>query len=255
MYGLMILDRYRDSIIGKEEKNMDGNVGYNQGKIEELQEKVSTVSGQVGSIVAEQLEDKVVNRMATVWYAPQAVEFFANFKTTVKQLGTSLTEMFNAYCNVLTEAGNVWAEYTGGNKVTAKKVADINIDIKVDVIKAADDANNVFINEGGADSVVNGLPEVESSIRSGLSALETELEAEVAFLGHNQAGAVRDLFTKVMNSISDMFKSLYSEDENSLKSQILLAKNEYGRLADELSAQLRSSGEENSRASFDESIM
>ena len=215
--------------------------GYNPEEVTDLGPEVKKSSENVATIIKEKVENGIIQPISTEWYAQEAVDFFTAFAETVKQTGTAIAEAFDSFIASIESAGNNWAENVKGDQVTLERVGEINIDISIEEIKAKDEQGNIGIREEEARGVADKLGEVRTDIETSLSEEAQKLNAETAFLGHDQAQAVTNCFDAVNKAVSKIFDFLI-EGDNNLQSQITAAVDKYGEIGTETANAFNNAG-------------
>ena len=206
--------------------------GYNCAQVESLREIINSTAQQSGSEITQILHDGIVTPMSSVWYAPEAVEFFNGFAEVVKTCGTNITEAFDAFRQNVQKAGANWAENTGGQAPTLAAIDQVELTLTVSEIQP-DNAGNVTIDEGQANTIAGNLSQVEQDIKAKLEGLAGNLDAATAFIGHGQGEAVQNCFVKISGEIHRIFRFLTEGDE-SLQSRIKAAAEKYATVSSEL---------------------
>lgn len=199
--------------------------GYNCEQINALRDVINSTASQAGQGIVDRLHSDIIVPMSSVWYAPEAVDFFEGFASTVKASGENITAAFDAFRGAVQSAGENWAENTGGEAPSLSSIDNVELDLNVSDIQP-DNGGNVTIDESQATTIANNLAEVEEGIKSDLESLAANLSAETAFIGHGQADAVEACFVKVSGEITKIFKYLTEGDE-SLQGQINKAVEKY----------------------------
>lgn len=199
--------------------------GYNCQQINDLRDVINNTAQQAGQGIVERLHNDIIVPMSSVWYAPEAVEFFEGFASTVKASGENITAAFDAFRGAVESAGTNWAENTGGEAPSLPTIDTVELNLNVSEIQP-DNGGNVVLDEGQATTIANRLTEVEEGIKSDLESLAGNLNAESAFIGHGQAEALQQCFVNVSGEIHKIFKYLTDGDE-SLQGQINKAVQKY----------------------------
>lgn len=199
--------------------------GYNCEQVNALRDVINSTAEQAGNGIVERLHSDIVVPMSSVWYAPEAVDFFEGFATTVKASGENITKAFDAFRGAVESAGKNWAENTGGEAPSLPAIDTVELDLNVSDIQP-ENGGNVTIDEGQASTIAGNLTEVEEGIKSDLESLAEGLNAETAFIGHGQADALQTCFVQVSGEIHKIFKYL-TDGEDSLQGQINKAVQKY----------------------------
>lgn len=199
--------------------------GYNCSQVNALRDVINNTAQQAGTGITDRLHNDIIVPMSSVWYAPEAVQFFEGFATTVKASGENITAAFDSYREAVQQAGQNWAENTGGETPSLPSIDAVDLTLNVSDIQP-ENAGNVTIDEGQATSIANSLPQVEEGIKADLETLAQNLNAESAFIGHGQSDALRNCFVQISGEIHKIFKYL-TEGEESLQSQISKAVSKY----------------------------
>ena len=163
--------------------------------------------------------------MSTVWYAPEAKEFFEGLATTVRATGEGITKAFDTFRAAVQAAGEEWAENTGGERPSLSPIDNVELALNVSDIQESN-AGNVTIDGTQASTIASRLTEVQENIKSDLQSLAAKLSAESAFIGQGQASAVEQCFVTVSGEIYKIFSYL-TEGEDSLQGQINKAVKKY----------------------------
>ena len=216
--------------------------GYNCERINALRDVINNTAEQAGNGIVERLHNDIVVPMSSVWYAPEAVDFFEGFATTVKSSGESITAAFDAFRGAIESAGKNWAENTGGEAPSLPAIDAVELDLNVSDIQP-NNGGNVTIDEGQAGTIAGSLTEVEEGIKSDLERLAGGLNAESAFIGHAQADALQSCFVKVSGEINKIFKYL-TDGEDSLQGQINKAVQKYSDVSTGISDAFNNTGAE-----------
>jgi len=214
---------------------MNGSVtGYNCQRINELRDVINNTAQQAGENIVEKLHSGIIAPMSSVWYAPEAVQFFEGFKETVTASGENITAAFDAFRGAVESAGINWAENTGGEAPALPAIDSVVLDLNVSDIQN-DNAGNVTIDQDQASKIANGLNEVEEGIKSELEGLAGNLNAETAFIGGNQASKLQECFVMVSGEIHKIFKYL-TDGDSSLQGQINAAAKKYNEVSEGISS-------------------
>lgn len=216
--------------------------GYNKGKIEALAEKINSTAQQAGEGIKEELENGIITPMSDKWYAPEAVEFFESFKSTVAQSGAVITEVFDTFRQAVQDAGTNWAENTKGEAPTLSPVNTVEIELNISAIQAINGAGDVSLDESGATSVAGTLGEIEQNIKTRLENLAQGLADGTEFLGHGQAEKVSECFVKVSGEVHKIFKFL-TEGDSSLQSCLNKFVTKYQQVSEGVSNSFTATGE------------
>lgn len=214
--------------------------GYNCEQVQELGTVINDTAQKAAEGIVEKLHSEIIVPMSSVWYAPEAQEFFQGFADTVKSSGVNIQNAFDAFRQAIQDAGANWAENTKGQVPTLASVQNIDLILNVSEIKA-DNSGNVTIDEGQANTIAGNLADVEAGIKQDLENLAGNLNAESAFIGHNQAEALQECFVKVSGEVSKIFKYL-TEGEESLQGQIKKAVQKYQDVSSGISNAFQNSG-------------
>lgn len=141
--------------------------GYNATEVEALADVISSTAQKAGEGIVERLHNEIVVPMSSVWYAPEAQEFFQKFSETVASAGENITAAFDAYRQAVQDAGKNWAENTKGAAPVLKAVQQVALNLSVGEI-LPDNAGNVTLDEGQAENIAGKLKDVEANIKSDL---------------------------------------------------------------------------------------
>ena len=57
--------------------------GYNCQKINDLGTVINNCAQKAASTIVDRLHDEIIIPISTAWYAPEAIDFFSGFKSTV----------------------------------------------------------------------------------------------------------------------------------------------------------------------------
>lgn len=208
--------------------------GYNCARVEELRTFINSTARQAGNGIVGIMYEKIIVPMSSEWYAPEAVEFFEGLAQTVRASGESITSAYDAFRDAVQQAGTSWAENTGGEVPVLASIDAVELNLDVSPIREKNALGDVIINGDRATAIANTLGEVQESINQKLRTLASELDAEAAFLGNGQSGAVQACFERVSAEISKIFKYLTDGDE-SLYGQINKAVKKYGDVSSSIS--------------------
>ena len=82
-----------------EEKNATKveETGYNKKEIENLINNINDSLEKTGEAITDSLYDGIILPMSTAWYAPEAQEFFEEFKEEVKASGQVINTSFDNF--------------------------------------------------------------------------------------------------------------------------------------------------------------
>lgn len=207
--------------------------GYNCQQINELRDVINKTAQQAATGIVDRLHSSIIVPMSSVWYAPEAVEFFGGFADTVKASGEGITTAFDAFRQAIQDAGANWAENTGGEVPSLPALDLVELNLNISEIQP-DNNGNVTIDESTATSIASSLGEVEEGIKSDLENIAGNLNAETAFIGHGQADALQDCFVRLSGEIHKIFKYL-TDGEESLQGQINKAVEKYGEISTNIS--------------------
>lgn len=199
--------------------------GYNCEQVNALRDVINATAQRAGEGIVERLHSEIIVPMSTVWYAPEAVNFFEGFAETVKSSGQYITSAFDSFRGAVQSAGANWAENTGGQAPTLAAIDSIELNLNVSDIQS-ENAGNVTIEENQATVIASNLNQVEAGIKSDLEGLARNLNAETAFIGHGQSDALQECFVRISGEIHKIFKYL-TEGDSSLQKQINNAVKKY----------------------------
>ena len=206
--------------------------GYNPAQVESLGTDIVSSSQKVADTIVEKLESGVIRPISEEWFAQEAKEFFDAFAETVRSTGQAIAEAFDSFISSVESAGNNWAENTKGTTVSLERVGSIDLNLDVSAIQTQDGSGNIGIKEEGARGVADSLTSVREEIQTTLTEEANRLNAETAFLGHDQAQAVTHCFEQVNIAVSKIFNFLI-EGDNNLQAQINNAVQKYGEIGTE----------------------
>jgi hypothetical protein len=86
-----------------------------------------------------------------------------------------------------------------------------SLEVNVSSIEATNEAGDRSLDETAVANVrSDGIDSAKTAISNSIRAYETELEGEVALLGHGQGAALQTAFGAVFAVIDDIFASLFS---------------------------------------------
>ncbi len=207
--------------------------GYNCAQVNALRDVINSTAQNAANSIVEKLHSGIVKPMSSIWYAPEAVEFFQSFATVVQSTGQSITEAFDAFRDFVQQAGAHWAENTKGEVPNLPAIDLVELNLNVSEIQP-NNAGNVTINEGEATSLASNLGQVEEEIEAELKSLAENLSADSAFIGHSQAASLKDCFVKVSGAVESIFKFLTEGDE-SLQTAINKTVEKYQSVSEEVS--------------------
>lgn len=207
--------------------------GFNPEQVIAFADAIQTASNQVAETIKTNLQNEVIGKISTAWYAPEAFDLFESFKEAVNGEATNaINESFTNVFKSVESAAQAWAAATGYGEINIGSYTPITIGISNSVEK--DNNGNIIIIEEDANNVANALGTVHQNIDDGLSAIANSLEAESSFLGGTQAATIKSCFVTIYKSVASIF-SILMEGENNLKSQIATAVDKYGKLSADVS--------------------
>lgn len=207
--------------------------GYNCEQVNALRDVINNTATEAGQNIVERMHNDIIVPMSTVWYAPEAVEFFKGVADTVKSSGDNITSAFDSFRAAVEAAGRNWAENTGGEVPSLPSIDQVDLTLNVSEIQE-NNAGSVTIDESEATNIASKLPQVEEGIKSDLEALASKLNAESAFIGHGQSESLQQCFVTVSGEIHKIFKYL-TEGEESLQNQINKAVQKYQEVSSGIS--------------------
>lgn len=208
--------------------------GYNCQKINDLGTVINNCAQKAASTIVDRLHDEIIIPISTAWYAPEAIDFFSGFKSTVLGSGENIRSAFDAYRLAVQNAGANWAENTGGETPSVAEVQHISMMLNISEIQGKNAAGDVSIDEGQATAIATGLSDVEAGIKSDLETIANDLDAEAAFIGHGQGEALNECFVRISGEIHKIFKYL-TDGEESLQGQINKAVQKYQEVSSGIS--------------------
>lgn len=226
--------------------------GFNEAAVEALSTNISTAYTNCTNGILETLKEEIVDKIATVWYAPEACGFFgkedegvtipeSNLKQVVKSTSDAIFDCFDGFRKDIQAAGQNWYDNTSGQGGSTEAGASaggeggevqlatfdkIELDLDVKSISKQDESGNVVLDDSGVQAVEGNLTQVEESIKTKMTAEKEQLDASTAFIGGGQADAIESCFGKLLEAISGIFKWL-SEGEDSLASAFGKARQKY----------------------------
>ena len=218
----------------------NSNVGYNCGEINALRGVINDTAKKSAEDVVWLLNQQIITPMSSIWYAPEAVEFFNKFATRVKESGEKITEAFDNFRQSVENAGKSWADSTQGEAPSLPPIDNVELSLDVSEIKDKNEKGDVVIDEDRANNIVGGLAEVEEMIENALKKSAETLDAETAFIGHDQSSSLEECFAKVSEEIRKIFNFLTTGDD-SLQSQITKTVQKYAEKSEEIKGTFASS--------------
>ena len=208
-------------------------VGYNKEQIESLRNVINNIAKSSGEDIVNTLKNGFVIPMSSVWYAPDAVDFFNAFSELVKYSGNAVTESFDLIRSYIEKFGVLWAENTGGEIPVLPPIEPIILNLDISSIKPNNNGD-VVINGMEANRIANNLFQLENNIKDNLKNLAVNLEAESSFIGGNQAESIQECFLRIVDQIQKIFDYLTNGD-NSVQTQINKTISKYGDLSQNVS--------------------
>lgn len=199
-------------------------IGYNREAIEGLRDVIFTIAEKASATITDTMQAEIVDKMANLWYAPDAVTFFNDFATRVSNSAVKFNEVFDSFRQNIENAGVLWAEQTGGDNPSLSEISSIELTLSVASIQDNHDGN-IFINADEATALANKLELVKGSIKTSLATLANELDVATAFIGGGQSGAIETCFAGVMDLVNDIFKYLTEDSSDGSLSLATMIKN------------------------------
>ena len=193
-------------------------IGYNKKEIEGLVVDINRALEKTSNIIIELLQDNIIKPMSLAWYAPEAVDFFENFKTEVASKAIIINDAYDKYRKELQAAGEIWADNSGGERPVIPELKQIELNLNITSIQSEDNGN-IVLDASEASKVIMNLSVLEEELNSKVASIARELDFNTSFIGHGQSQAILNCFTTVSNQIHDVFKSL-TEGDNALYNRI-----------------------------------
>ena len=208
------------------------NLGYNATRVEELSQTIAKIATQTGTEIGEIIEDQIIVPLGAAWIAPEAVRYINDsFMVTIKHSGEAIAVVYNNFIKSLQADLDLWAETTEGKTTQLAQINDILIPVNTSFMKE-ELGGDVIITKEGCERIIGNLPEIENEIKSKLEALNSDLEAEVAFIGGGHAQAIEDCFRSLAAIVRDIFKYLAEDDDTSLQTNIRTACDNWQRASE-----------------------
>lgn len=206
--------------------------GFNPREAQAYVSAIVASASSAAELIKTNLQEGVIDKTSTAWYAPEAKELFDSFCQGVLKAAVDIDNSFESLHSSVVSAVKAWAQSTGYGDVDLKAYENISIPVQNSVV----DNNNgdIIIIENDANAVADNLATVKSNIEDGLSNLANALEAESSFLGGSQAASIKECFVNVYKQVGAVF-SILTEGDKNLKNQIKLAVEKYGTIAGDVS--------------------
>ncbi len=230
--------------MAKDQFGVEGELfGYNHENIAKIHDRVNEVAKNTVSSIETVIENDIVIPMSTVWYAPEAQDFFNNLKITVAGVAETLTKAFNDFIANVNSAEEAWAKKTSsetygmGAMTTVQPIDPLEITIDIKAIKDQD-RGNVSLHKARALNIANNdLATVQTNLEKDIAKQKGELESvNQAFLGGGQGAAVESCFETVLEAIGHIFDFL-TKGENNLQGQIIAAADTYVKMAESVATE------------------
>ena len=187
-----------------EEKNATKveETGYNKKEIENLINNINDSLEKTGEAITDSLYEGIILPMSTAWYAPEAQEFFEEFKEEVKASGQVINTSFDNFRLAIQKAGELWAQNTQGEVPVLPEVTGVELNLNITPIQSEDNGR-IVINGNEAAKVAMSLSEIEEEIKSKIASITRNLDLDTSFIGRGQSQAILNCFTDIYSSILD----------------------------------------------------
>ena len=218
----------------------DDQLGYNHIEIGKIHDEVDTIAKATAKAIEDAMSTDIVQPMSTMWYAPEAITFFTQFKKTVEDAAGTLTEAFNGFITNVNNAQTAWSKKTGEGATThVEEIGNLSITIDISSIKE-EDSGSIMLYKTKALGHADSLGTVQTRLSKAIADQKTALEnLNQAFLGGGQGAAVEHCFEVVLGAIAQIFDFL-TKGENSLQGQIKAAAETYTKMAEEITTGMNS---------------
>ncbi len=218
----------------------EDRLGYNHIEIGKIHDEVDTIAKATAKAIEDAMGTDIVQPMSTMWYAPEAVEFFTEFKKTVEAAAGTLTEAFNGFITNVNNAQTAWSDKTGGGaKTEVQAIGNLSITIDISSIKEEDNGS-IMLYKSKALAHADSLAAVQTRLTKAIADQKAALEnLNQAFLGGGQGAAVEHCFEVVLGVIAQIFDFL-TKGQNSLQEQIKAAAETYSKMAEEITTGMNS---------------
>ena len=212
--------------------------GYDKRKVEDLATTIQDTYEAVCDKIETKLNEDFITPMSTVWYAPEAKEYFEGVAQDVENMADTMRQAYSNYRDWIQAAGENWWENTkgsggGGLKPELKTISDENITLSVKKIKESQ-GNTVKMDEQACYNIADRLDTIRTECLNIVKTEHAKLNASSAFLGHGQAQAANDCFVEVANAIDQLFKIL-----SSFKDDLHKAAEKYKKVAENIANNLK----------------
>jgi hypothetical protein len=218
----------------------DDQFGYNHIEIGKIHDEVDTIGKATAKAIEDVMSTDIVQPMSTLWYAPEAIEFFTSFKGTVEAAAMTLTSAFNGFIVNVNSAQQAWSEKTGGGKQTpVEPIGTLTITIDISSIKD-ENAGSIVLYTTKARAHADSLTAIQAKLEKAIADQKAALEnLNQAFLGGGQGAAVEHCFEVVLAAIAQIFDFL-TKGQNSLQNQINAAADTYTKMAEQVTSGMNS---------------
>lgn len=209
---------------------INGIIGYDSGEIIKLKATVERMALEISSNITTIFLNEFVIPMGSIWYSPEAVQWFKGpFISMLESLETPYERYFQNYLINIQLAADTWVSSIGNQHL---KVSPLSVNLKKTFnneivanviehnIKSQDSNGNTGMDIDRATFICTvNFPKIKTLIENEINSYTSKIDTTNAFLGENQAVALKNLFLQLGDLINNLF-SMTLEGGNSLPTTI-----------------------------------
>ena len=196
-------------------RSVSDEIGYNKGNVEQIREEINTMAKNSAEKIVSEIHDTIVAKVAELWYSEVAVKYFEEFKATLKNKETDITEVFQNFNNKMKEAGEAWAATTEGEAPEMPAIEQVDMTLDVSAIQPTNAEGDRFITDGLEGKVLSMVEDARTNIKTYIDQQTSNADASLAFFGGGQETAINEAARELDEQVDQVLNYLI-EGENSI---------------------------------------
>lgn len=213
-----------------------GFTGFNPSAVENSIRGVISSYNELISLLGNDVQNKVINEMQSVWACKEAQNFFEAFAENVNALIKNANDSFEFVVTSMNEAGYEWAVSTGD----ASSFRRVSFSPSSTTVSAAGIQENIGgvrgINVGMATSIANLLPGIASSVGSAVDQARNSV-SNCGFIGSSMESSLQSTLDRVKSSIRENIEVLTDDCKQKINSTVSSYGDLQGKVSSSFSAQ------------------
>lgn len=175
--------------------------GFDPGVVNSSINQVNAAYRDLMQALVTSTQSKFIDPMGNQWACKEAQTWFQSFTEVINELANGCTQTFESVVNTMNEAGQAWAQTTGGTEYSSISFNPAMIKCNADSIK--ENIGGVRgVDKENANQTVSSLSAVTQSCNSALSSAKSAVSS-CGFMGGNQAESLISALNQIGQNISE----------------------------------------------------